>query len=158
MKRRTVLLIASLIPPLVRPAVAPAQATHTSFQFQSHFSGLAPRFCLPEDVQIETDITTTFTFTANANGGFQTSQQIRAKGTGVGVSSGINYRFNSGSYSESNTSSDPCQFETTFLEHSILISQGGSDNLRLHTTVHATMNPNCELTAQVENVAISCQE
>jgi hypothetical protein len=159
MTKRCVLLVATLLLGLALPRLTLAQATVEKSRARFPFSMTLPS-CPDQNelVNIEGEELFIFETVLDANGGSHSQLRIIARGRGLGLSSGKKYQFNQNSSFVTNARSSECsQLETTGVQEFRLIGQGSSDNFKMQSTFHLTMNANCELTAFVDNARIECQ-
>jgi hypothetical protein len=158
MKRRTVLLMALLLAALVWQVQTSAQATHEKSRVKVPFSTDEPNPCTGEVVHLEGENTVISEIVEDASGGFHASFHVFSHGSGHGLTSGINYQFNE-EFSSVFNNADPldCRLEITNPHEFLLVSQGPSDNWKLQTLFHITINENCDVTAFVDNSRILCQ-
>ena len=159
MTKRCVLLLATLLLGLALPRLTLAQATVEKSRARFPFS-MTLLSCPDQNelVSIEGEELFIFETVLDANGGSHSQLRSVAHGTGRGLSSGKKYQFNQNSSFVTNTGNSECsQLELTGVQEFRLISQGGSDNFKMQSTFHLTMNANCELTAFVDNAHTECQ-
>ena len=80
-------------------------------------------------------------------------QQVR----GVGLRSGTEYHAVGGGGNNFTADADDAPLVTSSRATANVVSQGGSDNLVMHSTTHLTINANGEVTAVVNNVKLTCR-
>ena len=76
--------------------------------------------------------------------------------SGVGGTSGNNYSFHSVQNFASNVKADGTSGEFNTVLNETFISQSGADNLRVHGSVHVTVNANGDVTVERTDVDIEC--
>lgn len=104
---------------------------------------------LSGEIHIVTHVTT------DANGGMhivEHSNYQNVSGTGQPVP--LTYRGVSSNNTIFNNSMPQSEF--TVVDQVLLISEGSSDNLQIHVTMHFTINANGQTTAVVEEVRVEC--
>ncbi len=79
-------------------------------------------------------------------------QQVR----GVGLYSGTAYHAVGGGGNNFTAAADDAPLVTSTRSTANVVSQGGSDNLVMHSTTHLTINATGEVTAVVNNVRLTC--
>jgi hypothetical protein len=159
MTRRCVLLVATLLLGLALPRLTLAQATVEKSRTRSPFN-MTLQSCPDqnEPVSIEGEELFILETVLDANGGLHSQLRITAHGRGFGLTSGKKYQFYKNESFLLNAGSEECsQLDMTGIQEFRLISQGGSDNGKVQSTFHLTMNANCELTAFVDNAHTECQ-
>jgi hypothetical protein len=112
--------------------------------------------CNGETVHVTGDIHFLVHTVETSSGMFQLHFQSQPAGvSGVGETTGLNYQF-SGKNAE--TRNDvPAGFTDTFIANMHVISQGQTDNLDSHSTIHFTLNANGVVRAQVTNINFACR-
>jgi hypothetical protein len=102
---------------------------------------------LSGDIHIVTHVTT------DASGGMHIVEHSNYQNVS-GTGGAITYRGVSSNSTVFNNSMPQSEF--TVVDQVLLISQGSTDNLQIHVTMHFTINANGQVTAVVENVRAEC--
>jgi hypothetical protein len=90
--------------------------------------------------------------TTDTNGGVHIKEHSNYQNvSGIGQPIPISYRGVSSNNTHFNN-----QINVTIVDQVLLISQGPSDNLQIHITMHLTINANGQTTAVVENIRVEC--
>jgi hypothetical protein len=111
--------------------------------------------CEGQQVTLSGNIHIVTHVTTNPNGNLHIKEHSNYQNvSGVGQPTPFLYR----GVSSNNTifNNNAPQSEFTVVDQVLLLSQGLSDNLQVHVTMHFTINANGETTAVVEEVRVEC--
>jgi hypothetical protein len=155
------LLTATLLIGLAFPKLALAQASVEKSRTRTPLN-MTMWSCPDQNelVSIEGEELFVLDVVLDTNGGLHSQLRSIAHGTGEGLSSGKKYKFYKNESFLLNAGSAECsQLEMTGVQEFRLVSQGSSDNGKVQSRFHITMNANCELTAtvSVDNLSRECQ-
>ena len=89
----------------------------------------------------------------NPTGGFHLKFLVTEFGTGVGRDTGATYQFNAVSIAVFNGTAGEI---TTQFRDVVMVGQGGAPNLIIKEVIHVTVNPDGEITADVDTLRIEC--
>ena len=108
-----------------------------------------------EMVYLTGDVHAVFAVTYDANGGQHVTTHINNVGvSGIGLITGNKYQATGGDSFVSNDGGPGSEF--TFVNNFGLTAPGPGNNLRVHELIHATLNANGELTADIVNITVDC--
>ena len=111
--------------------------------------------CDGQSVTLSGEIHIVTHVTNNPNGGILIKEHSNYQDvSGVGQPITLTYRGVSSNNTVFNNSMPQSEF--TVIDQVLLISQGPTDNLQIHVTMHFTINANGQTTAVVEEVRVEC--
>lgn len=109
-----------------------------------------------EDLLLSGDLHILFHFTATPSGAYQYDSQYQPQGmSGVGSLSGTKYQATGMTRDSGRFTALPYAF--TYVNNFRMIGQGTGSNYLVHENVHATINPNGQMTAYVDNYSVECK-
>jgi hypothetical protein len=143
---------------LVLPPPVRVQAQNPATQTTYPVFATVNNPCNGDVVQVTGEGHIVMHFTMDNNGGIHIVDITNTMGPlqGVGVPSGVAYKANETVSSTINDNGATPQFEFTFVMSEVLIAKGPAPNFVTHTTIHATVNSNGLVTANVLNTKTEC--
>jgi hypothetical protein len=155
MKLHLSILLGTMVGALVLVANAsPAAGTTTVnsfFPFSFVSSGCG------EDILVSGTLHDLFHITIDSAGGINVKLHDQPQGaTGVGLTSGVKYQA-TGVTQEEFSANGVGQFEDTFINNFLMISQGPAPNFVVTEHAHVTVNANGDVTATHDNFSIDCR-
>ncbi|MEJ2597903.1 MAG: hypothetical protein P8Z00_06185 [Anaerolineales bacterium] len=94
--------------------------------------------------------------TENANGSYHMVILHQPQGvSGYGQTTGYTYQGAGATLTETDISGLP--FQDTYANNFLIIGQRSGNNFRVHDTIHDTINAQGEVTAEVDDVSITCK-
>lgn len=136
-----------------QPRAIMAQATTTTTNTTLPLN-MTVTACEGQSVTLSGNIHIVTHVTTNPNGFHIKEHSNYQNVSGVGQPTPFLYR----GVSSNNThfNNHPPQSNFSVVDQVLLLSQGLSDNLQVHVTMHFTINANGQTTATVENVRVEC--
>ncbi|HEX8491430.1 MAG TPA: hypothetical protein VF658_01185 [Pyrinomonadaceae bacterium] len=135
-----------------RAVMAQATTTTTNITLPLNMTVIA---CEGQQVTLNGNIHITTHVTTNASGGVLIKEHSNYQNvSGVGQPTPFLYRGVSSNNTTYNNSLPQSEF--TVVDQVLLLSQGLSDNLQVHVTMHFTINANGQTTAVIEEVRVEC--
>lgn len=137
-----------------QPRVIMAQATTTTTNITMPLN-MTVTACEGQQVTLNGNIHIVTHVTTNPDGSLHIKEHSNYQNvSGVGQPTPFLYR----GVSSDNTifNNNPPQSNFTVVDQVLLVSQGLTDNLQVHVTMHFTINANGQTTAVVEEVRVEC--
>jgi hypothetical protein len=155
---RTALLAGAL---LALPGTARADGAFTVTRKLTHqIDVVLTNVCVGEPIAVAGELAYVTRVTVDTQGGLHMSSAAVARNlTGTGLLTGTRYRMLGGvseSYNDRDSGGVDPPWTYTWTDTAVLVSEGGADNLLLHTTSHSTLAANGESTASPYQYRIEC--
>lgn len=141
------------LPMLIQPTVGRADTEQIRVHNERDLVLSFPNDCNGEIVDIADHRVFDIFQVTNPNGGFHLQFRVTDFGTGVGRTTGATYRFNAVSLATFNGTAGEI---TTQFRDVVMVGQGQTPNLVIKEVVHIVVNPNGEITADVDTLRIDC--
>ena len=154
--RKILVLLITLTLAAVITLPASAQAIVINGRFIDLFQTRVTA-CNGEEVFLSGEILVIYQTTTDALGGIHSKSTLVANQIrGVGSLTGTEYQALGGGRSHINQDTDTAPYIFSNTNMFNVVSQAGTDNLRINYTLHMTINPNGEVTAQVDQFSSTC--
>jgi hypothetical protein len=162
MLRRCLVLVAMMLLAMalgVAPAWA-ARASEGAISVSVPQDGrIVPNDCNGELVEVSGDLHFVFNVVLNPRGGITVVSSDNPQGiTGVGLTTGTQYQGTGGARNIIAIGSPTTSaLSFTIISNFRLVSEGSSDNFLVHETIHFTLTPDGEVTAEVVKLEATCK-
>ena len=113
--------------------------------------------CVPEMIHITGELHILLTVTVTPNTLHFTSHFQPMGVSGVGLTTGDKYQGTGVTRQSVNVNGVVYPYNYTYVNNFRMIGQGPGNNFMVHQNVHLTINANGEVTAQVDNLKITCK-
>ena len=142
---------------LLAPASAWGKATTVREEETVPFDVVFFNECTGEEVHLTGELLIRVRTTIDATGGIHATFHLTPRHVrGVGVESGIAYKVVGGERDSFNAAADEAPLVYTATMMFNVVSQGGSDNLKVKYVFHVTINAQGEVTAEIDNFSFAC--
>ena len=156
--KRLVLSLAVMVTALALAAgMALAQANTVTVNEKVPFNLVLENRCTGEPVRFTGNLLIVFHITEDAKGGIHVQEHFQPQGvSGTGLESGEQYRAVGVSRRDLYFAPGEEVREFTRVSRFFIVSKGPSENLLVAATIHVTINPNGEVTAEIDRLTSRC--